>query len=348
MTEQIRKGRQIDWYRTPIDKELLKRLSGRSDLLGFRQTLGFLGLYALTAGLALYSFGHWHWAATVLLVFAHGIVASFLGGCGIHELSHNTVFRTRWLNQFFSWVISLLSWWSHIGFQVSHLRHHAYTLHPPDDLEVVLPAKMPSTAWAWFTICVFNPIGLRDTVKNTWKTAAGRLEGEWMPKILPESDPKRRRLTNWARAMLAFHTLLLATSVTLAVVLKMWALLLLPVLISCGPFFGGWLVFLCGMPQHFGLMDNVPDFRLSCRTYTTNPLFGLLYWQMQYHTDHHMYPTVPCYHLKKLHAAIKHDLPPTPHGLIACWREMREINAKQREDPTYQYRAPIPEPVAAA
>jgi len=35
-----------------------------------------------------------------------------------------------------------------------------------------------------------------------------------------------------------------------------------------------------------------------------------------------MYAAVPCYNLAELHEAIKHDLPPTPDGLVAVWTRM--------------------------
>jgi fatty acid desaturase len=43
---------------------------------------------------------------------------------------------------------------------------------------------------------------------------------------------------------------------------------------------------------------------------------------MNWHTEHHMYAAVPCYNLAELHEAIKHDLPPTPDGLVAVWTRM--------------------------
>jgi fatty acid desaturase len=33
-----------------------------------------------------------------------------------------------------------------------------------------------------------------------------------------------------------------------------------------------------------------------------------------------MYAAVPCYNLAALHEAIKHDLPPTPDGIVAVWQ----------------------------
>ncbi len=52
---------------------------------------------------------------------------------GFHELSHGTVFRSKWLNELFLRVFSFLGWYSFAHFGASHTRHHAYTLHPPDD-----------------------------------------------------------------------------------------------------------------------------------------------------------------------------------------------------------------------
>jgi len=74
------------------------------------------------------------------------------------------------------------------------------------------------------------------------------------------------------------------------------------------PFYGGWLFFLCNNTQHIGLQDHVPDFRLCCRTFALHPVTRFHYWQMNYHTEHHMYAAVPCYNLGKLHALIRHDL----------------------------------------
>jgi fatty acid desaturase len=86
----------------------------------------------------------------------------------------------------------------------------------------------------------------------------------------------------------------------------------------------------------------VPDFRLCRHDYFESLRF--LYWHMNYHIEHHMYAAVPCYHLGKLHKAIEKDLPPSPVGLYAAWREIVEILKKQQVDTTYQHIAKIPSP----
>lgn len=41
--------RKIDWYRTPIDKNLLRRLTARSDLRGLLQAGSFLLIFPASA-----------------------------------------------------------------------------------------------------------------------------------------------------------------------------------------------------------------------------------------------------------------------------------------------------------
>ena len=81
-----------------------------------------------------------------------------------------------------------------------------------------------------------------------------------------------------------------------------------------------WLGFLCGLPQHYGIQPNSPDFRYNTRTFTCAWLPAFLYWNMQYHAEHHMYPAVPFFNLPKLREKLAHDLPPAPHGLRATWK----------------------------
>jgi fatty acid desaturase len=337
---QARKGRQIRWYRTPIDKELLKSLSTRSDFLGAVQTLGYLGIYGTTGTLSVLGWWWWPWWAVLPVVFLHGMVTAFMIN-GVHELGHGTVFRTKQLNSLFCHVLAFLGWINHRMFAASHSRHHAYTLHPPDDLEVVLPIRYAVSHF--FRYGFVNPWGIHHTVKDTWRIARGRMRGAWELTLFPEGEPEKRRgPMAWAWQLLIGHGVIVVASATLAWATGAWVWLMVPVVTTLAPFYGGWLFFLCNNTQHVGLMDNVPDFRLCCRTFTLNPFVRVLYWQMNYHTEHHMYPTVPCYHLARLHRAIRADLPPCPAGLVATWREIIAILRKQKDDPRYQHVAIIP------
>ena len=338
---------KITWYRSPIDRAVLAELNQRSDLFGFLQSLGHLGLLALTGAAAWFSLQAGLWWGLLIALFLHGTFYAFLLN-GFHELCHRTVFRTKFLNEFFLRVFSFLGWYNHVYFWASHQEHHKYTLHQPDDLEVVLPVDF--TRKAFYQIALINPTGLFQRIKGVVRLSLGRLEGEegdWEYILFPpDATEKRRRLFNWARVLLVGHLLLTVVSLTLhfTVVPGLW---LLPVLVTLAPFYGGWLLFLCNNTQHVGLTDHIPDFRLCTRTFRVNPFVQFLYWHMNYHIEHHMYAAVPCYKLGKLHRAIEDDLPTIPVGIVATWREIAAILEKQREDPNYQHLPDAPNPVLA-
>ncbi len=324
---------RIRWYRTPLDKETLAKLNAKSDLKGLAQSLGHVGLLCLTGGAALYGVGHWPWWVVLLIVYCHGTVASFAINA-VHELVHKSVFKTQWLNQFFVRVFGFQGWIHFDHFYASHVRHHQFTLHRPDDLEVTLPIKiMTQQFYKWG----FVSLGaVRWVLGNTWRLARGKFGGEWELRILPEEEPaKRKAVIGWARFLLIGHSAILIVSI-----INGWWLL--PILTSCTPMYGSLLHMLCNNTQHIGLQDDVPDFRFSCRTFTVNPLVQFLYWHMNFHIEHHMYAAVPCYNLGKLHRAIEHELPPTPNGIIAVWKDIAAIQKLQAENPEYQHVALVP------
>ncbi len=325
----------IRWYRIPVDREVLRHLHERSDLLAFLQTGGYLGLLAGTGTLAILSATREPWWVTVTLTFVHGMFFSFMINA-FHELVHDSVFRTRALNRFFLKIVSFLGWQNPYWFWASHTDHHRYTLHPPADLEVVLPVKYTLKDFlAWGFIGV---PGILWALKGTVRLARGRLEGEWENALFPPHKVEaRRRLFRWAWILLVGHGLIVAVSL----VMHWW---MLPVVVTFANFYGGWLFYLHNNTQHVGLVDNVPDFRLCCRTILLNPFFQFLYWHMNYHTEHHMYASVPCYRLGALHRAIRHEMPECPRGLIATWRQIIGILRRQKTDPSYQYRPALPTP----
>ena len=99
---------------------------------------------------------------------------------------------------------------------------------------------------------------------------------------------------------------------------------------------------LFGLTQHTGLQEDIKDHRYSTRTVYLNPIFSFLYWQMEYHIEHHMFPTVPSYNLPKLHEMIKDQLPPTRKGLWGAYKEIIPAVFKQAKDPNYKIKLLVP------
>ena len=113
-------------------------------------------------------------------------------------------------------------------------------------------------------------------------------------------------------------------------------------LIGVPRIYGCWHMVMCGHLQHGGLADNVLEHRLNSRTVYMNPISRYIYWNMNYHIEHHMFPMVPYHALPRLHALIKDDLPP-PNTSI--WDGYKDIIASlkiQHTNPGYFQRRALP------
>jgi fatty acid desaturase len=342
---------KINWYRTKVDKAVMSELMRKSDARAFAQVIPQLLLFAATGTLAYLAYlnvhaSNWPWAVPLVLLalFVHGTFSRFYGGIAGHELCHKTPFKTQFWNDFFLAIYSFLSWFDPVSYRLSHVKHHQYTVYAEHDGEVVLPQGLN-----WYGInfvlkaLTFDPL-IPFKLLRTWGYAAFGDSSKslfftagWMDRILPKTKTElRREHRNWARIVLLGHL----TLDTIFIVTGHWFLI---IVVTLGCQYANWLAVLCTSPQHVGLVPNAPDFRLCCRTYTCGWLPAFLYWNMQYHLEHHMFPAVPFYNLPRLRKAIEHDLPPATHGLRATWKELLPIMKRQREDPTYIFVPVLPD-----
>ena len=100
--------------------------------------------------------------------------------------------------------------------------------------------------------------------------------------------------------------------------------------------YGSPLLQLTTMLQHGGLKADSWDHRENTRTIYMNPILGwLLYMNMNYHIEHHIYPTVPFYNLPKLHQQIKSQLPQPNVSFISGLLEMIPAIIQQSKDKNY-------------
>ena len=328
-----RQLKRIKWYRSPIDPADLARLNQRSDWRGLLQTISFLAVLVCSGGMAWYAVDKAHILIVIALIYLHGALSAFLVN-GFHELCHKTVFKTQALNALFRNIYSFLGWYNHVSFWASHQAHHRYTLHPPDDLEVVLPVDL--TLRSYLAFAFINPRGFYLRMKNVILLCFGVIENDW-ERILfpPENVEGRRALFNWARLLIAGHALIVVFSL-----LTGWWML--AVLITLAPFYGGGFQYLLNVAQHIGLTDRVNDYRLNTRTIQLNPVLAFLYWQMNFHIEHHMYAAVPCYHLPELHQLVKDDTPVPCRGVIGTWLKVIPILRRQQREPEYMFLPELP------
>jgi fatty acid desaturase len=290
----------IAWYRTRLDPGVLRDLTRRSDAKGLTQGLAHLAVVAGTAFFAWWAVGRLAWPLVIAAFFVHGTVLSFLGGAGaMHELSHGTLFKTRWLNEIFLGVAAFLTWSSPALFRASHARHHLYTVHHGLDDEVVLPGRFRLRDFLWQL--AFNPVGVYHQLRGHVRLALGILGDAVNARV-------KAGVVAWARVQVVGYL---------------------------APFYSGWLAILCAIPQHLGMKPDVPDRRLGCRTMLINPVLRFFYWNMAFHIEHHMYAAVPFHALGKLHRLIERDAQKPNRGLASAWREIAACQRRQQADPSY-------------
>jgi fatty acid desaturase len=71
-----------------------------------------------------------------------------------------------------------------------------------------------------------------------------------------------------------------------------------------------------------------------------NPVSRFIYWNMNYHVEHHMFPMVPYHRLPDLHERIKHDLPAPNTSIPQAYREVWPFLKRQfRGEDVYLRRA---------
>ena len=130
-----------------------------------------------------------------------------------------------------------------------------------------------------------------------------------------------------------WHVALYAAVVVLSILFQSWAALAL----WFGPMLSTkWAYMLQGTIKHLGRphSDNLFE---NTRTARTGPLFHWLGWNMQYHTAHHLFPSVPFHRLPELHQAIvaKAGVEPPTMGYFAFQREAIAKLTRGRETTDY-------------
>jgi fatty acid desaturase len=315
-----------EWYKSPIPRKRLKELMQRSDGPALRDTAIWIGIIVSLGALGVWLWGTW-WAVPVFAVY--GVFYASAADSRWHECGHRTAFKTTWMNDVVYALASFLILRSPTAWRWSHTRHHTDTIIVGRDPEI--PGMRPPQ----LIIMGLNLAGIvlvPQSLMTLGRYALGRLNEE-EKSYIPEME--RSRVAGEARVILLIHAA--------AVVAAIWTWSWLPVVLIGGPnFYGIWLLNLLGGTQHLGLAEDVLDHRLDARTVTLNPVLRFIYWNMNYHVEHHMYPMVPYHALVQLHDEVKADCPaPTP-GLYAAWAEILPTIFRQLGDPTYFLKKELP------
>lgn len=313
------------WYTCPIPRKDLKALMKRSDAPAIRDTLLWFAGLAASGLLAAHFWGSW---LCVPFFIVYGVLYGSASDSRWHECGHGSAFRTRWLNDAVYYLASFMIFREPTVWRWSHTRHHTDTIIVGRDPEIAV--QRPTD----FVALLLNFFAIKTTltgIRKLFLHASGRLTAD-EATFIPEMERRRVYITAWV--FLAIFIMVIVACVTTRSILP-------AMFIGLPTLYGNFMSVYFGITQHAGLVENVLDHRLNSRTVYMNPMFRFIYWNMNYHVEHHMFPMVPYHALPLLHEAIKADCPPPYASTIAAYREIIPALIRQRRDPGYAVTRPL-------
>lgn len=277
-------------FLSSLSAEDRARLTERTDAPGTIRLAGHLGLIAALAAGVAYGVPFWPFLLPVL-----GVALAFLFTIE-HECTHQTPYRTAWLNEAVGFLTGFLIIQPFLWFRYFHLAHHRHTNDPERDPELVGKPK-PDT-WSEFAWHLSSAKYWRGKGELLIRNAFGEIGDGYTPE---RAKPALRRES---RIMLALYALALASLAVSPLLFWIW---LLPLALG----FPALRLYL--LAEH-GRCPAVADMFDNTRTTFTNRFVRFLAWNMPYHAEHHVFPAVPFHRLPTLHAHTAAHLKRTSDG----------------------------------
>ncbi len=317
-----------EWYHADVPRKRMKQLMRRADGPALRDSAIWIGLLVLTGVGGGLLWGSW---ACVPFFIVYGVLYGSASDSRWHETGHGTAFRTSWLNDVLYQIASFMNMKEATFWRWSHARHHTDTIIVGRDREIAAMRPPGRAAADRQHRRAARCLGHGDQRRAPCRRPGDRGGGHLHPRgRAPQGLPRGARLGRpYTRCVVA-----------LAIVTGS----LLPLMyVGLPTLYGRWLSVIFGISQHAGLAENVLDHRLNARTIEMNPVFRFLYWNMNYHVEHHMFPMVPYHALPQLHAEVAADLPVPYPSLLAAYREIIPTLLRQMREPEYYVRRTLPE-----
>jgi fatty acid desaturase len=315
-----------EWYHTEIPRAVMKELMQRKDGPAMRDTLIWIALILASALGIIWFWGSW-WCVPFLVIY--GVLYGSSSDSRWHEGGHGTAFKTKWMNDVVYELGSFMVMRNSTAWKWSHARHHTDTIIVGRDAEIAVmrPPQLLKAAILFTGLLDFR-YGFTTLVRQ----ALGKVSDE-EKNYIPESE------WNSVITVARWHMLIYGCAIAASIYWWSW----LPFVLIGGPrIYGSWHMYLTGLLQHIGLADNVTDHRLNSRTVLMNPISRWIYWNMNYHVEHHMFPMVPYHALPKLHELIKHDLPAANPSMWHAYREVWPVVLRQLRYEDYFLKRELP------
>ncbi len=327
----MRNAASLPLHESPALRRIIKTLSKPNTAVAVYHLLETWGVIALVL-----------YGSIVLLPVATGGAGVIVYGIAVaviasrqhalmvltHEGIHKRLSRSVWLNDGlaryvagFPVFISLAKW------RFIHLYHHQHT-QTTDDPDRAIYARYPLGGRQFFRMLLRDVCGLNVLATLKYFIDLPLVTPAFNRRFLGDARAERYQQIADMRAFAVFWLVVLAGGLIL----------------GGGHFvllFGlYWLVPYCTVTQVFfrirGAIEhgNVPDPRnpyRQTRTYFLHPVVGFFFAPkgVNYHLEHHLYPSVPFFNLPRLHAELRQTVYPVEAAYCETFSEGLQHLVKQ-------------------
>lgn len=321
------------WQRPDMDMKRLKELNERKNGYSIVRLVFYVGLLLASAYGAV-QLGRIHILWALPFMYFYYFIYGFLTAIS-HELRHKTMLTKKLdgLQEVIFFVIQTLMWQSPHYERLSHRLHHRYTMIRENDPETDWPEVVTRRWIVIFMLKMLSRVlivgALYYLVIDIYKQLNRSLGSgdKMMKKFCNEKD--LRRIRKESMAILLIHV-----AIAMLAIITNHLLILLFITIAWQV--GQVSASLYFYTEHLSKMYNSNDQRLCTRSVKVGPLVKMLYWGLDDHIEHHIYPAVPSCNLPKLHELMKGEQDERL-SLWACWREIYTVAAEKEHNSKQEY-----------
>jgi fatty acid desaturase len=257
-----------------LERETFRKLNRVNSLQNIVHGILVLGLYMFLSGLGYRMGSIWLWIP--IWIYQGFILSGFLGAS--HDCAHNTFSSSRRFNR-----IAGIFWSSTVLFNFSlykyyHLNHHRHT-HVPGDTE---PYGSFGSIWDYI-----RTLPMTGFFFPFWKMSF-LAHFNWYPTFIKNRKQRNQVVQdNWGLWIWLCACIILTIFYPMLLLKCYW----IP------------MVVYTSIPEHYDCEEGT-DVTKNTRTLESNWLFKYIFWNGNYHAEHHLFPSVPSHNLGKLHKLV--------------------------------------------
>lgn len=277
-----------------VDKTTFEQLKKPNNLISGLYALNHISLLVVTGFFLVQSVGQDLFFIAPLLFLVYCSIYNFLSPAGaMHEFCHGRVFTNRSVNKAIYKFLGYMTWTNPALFQVSHFKHHRDFLSE-DDIEGELGnIEKPRLIDVCF-LFIPKPQDLFRRLYYNALTMRGTFRNENIRQLY-ENSGRQKEIQHDALLIFLLHGAIALISILSQSVYP-------TLLLSLPSFFSRYFIFVLARSQHNISIKTTNTYnQVSASVSLRLPFFiQALYWSMNFHSEHHLFPAVPHHNLQKL------------------------------------------------